>query len=46
MSRNACFVGDIGGEPMKRTLTCLLATATIAATFAARAPGASAQWRG
>ena len=31
---------------MKKTLTCLLATATIAATFAATAPDASAQWRG
>ena len=31
---------------MKKTLTCLLATATIAAALAATAVDASAQWRG
>jgi hypothetical protein len=31
---------------MKKTFTCLLTAATIAAAFAATAPDASAQWRG
>jgi hypothetical protein len=46
MSRNACSVGDVGGTTMKKTLTCLLAAATIAAALAATATDASAQWRG
>jgi len=46
MSRNACSVGDVGGSTMKKTLTCLLAAATIAAALAATATDASAQWRG
>jgi hypothetical protein len=46
MSRNACSVGDVGGTTMKKTLTCLLAAATIAAAFATTATDASAQWRG
>ena len=44
MSRNACSVGDVGGTAMRKTLTCLLATVTIA--VALTATDASAQWRG
>ena len=46
MSRNACSVGDVGGTTMKKTLTCLLAVATITMAMAATATDASAQWRG
>ena len=39
-------VGDVTGTTMKKTLTYLLAIATLAAAMAATATDASAQWRG